>query len=607
MPAEKKENSSPLRAALEGHEVKAIIADVDHIKTLGVVAVETNYIITIESAATPPVFEPFSVSKTYAAFRELACEMQTSVNNFKSLPPSMDSVAKFCELISTLIESQHVSYLGKTNLPLLKSTTKERRRILREVLITIGDNFPTAKVQLQHSLASQVAGILEMFLLTDCVEMEASGFPLIERTWSKDSADSQKKKWFKRANAAGENLKKIIVKPITRKIRPEKGSISLVEPEPSTSEDHGGSLEQKLQASPRAVKFSPQGTTTKPSASQLSPVLVLGGGVVALLALHYGSLARITLDADIAFLIVFAAFCAGWNLPNRRSAGLGRAKPRDPGARKLLRRSVLGPQGLASPKGSCLNPMDDDEEEDDDFPEMLESPLPVFPAGAAIGSHNNCWSNPAYQTFKVRGKGYLKDRKKVPSAEFLFPCRGIDLFLTDACPEDVGQNCGIMGGNLRKLPTFIINFRLPWGVLIFYFEIPDMYVPFLQACYEKDYDRSKLPSLDTMSPAQRTACRFLMGDQAHKNATLKIVPVVVQGPVSSVAEDFDFTGTTPDSVMSISPINYSGWLKVLWEESRRLLVRKSPRTTCTVQPAVRTAATWRLIWILLPAVQHAVF
>jgi hypothetical protein len=43
------------------------------------------------------------------------------------------------------------------------------------------------------------------------------------------------------------------------------------------------------------------------------------------------------------------------------------------------------------------------------------------------------------------------------------------------------SNPGVMGGQLRNLPTFIINFRLPWGILLAYFEIPEVFVPFVKA------------------------------------------------------------------------------------------------------------------------------
>jgi len=87
-----------------------------------------------------------------------------------------------------------------------------------------------------------------------------------------------------------------------------------------------------------------------------------------------------------------------------------------------------------------------------------------FPDGAAIGSHHNCWSSPPSGNFRVRGPTYLKDKAKVPSANYLFPCRGCDLFLTDNAPVNVGRNRSILGGKLRDAPTFIINYRLPWGI-----------------------------------------------------------------------------------------------------------------------------------------------
>ena len=40
-----------------------------------------------------------------------------------------------------------------------------------------------------------------------------------------------------------------------------------------------------------------------------------------------------------------------------------------------------------------------------------------------------------------------------------------------------------MGGQLRDVPTFIVNFRLPWGILLAYFEIPELYLPFIRAGY----------------------------------------------------------------------------------------------------------------------------
>ena len=85
-----------------------------------------------------------------------------------------------------------------------------------------------------------------------------------------------------------------------------------------------------------------------------------------------------------------------------------------------------------------------------------------------------------------------------------------------------------MGGQLGDKPTFIVNFRLPWGVLLAYFEIPERFLPFVRAGYEPDFDKSTLPSLNKMSSSDRCVARFLQGSNEHKNSTLKIVPVVVE-------------------------------------------------------------------------------
>lgn len=83
---------------------------------------------------------------------------------------------------------------------------------------------------------------------------------------------------------------------------------------------------------------------------------------------------------------------------------------------------------------------------------------------------------------------------------------------------------------MRTVPTFIVNFRLPWGVLLAYFEIPERFLPFVKAGHDPEFDISTLPSLDNMSPADRCVARFLQGPQKRKNQNLKIVPSVVEGP-----------------------------------------------------------------------------
>ncbi|KAL3822658.1 hypothetical protein ACHAXA_001811 [Cyclostephanos tholiformis] len=153
-----------------------------------------------------------------------------------------------------------------------------------------------------------------------------------------------------------------------------------------------------------------------------------------------------------------------------------------------------------------------------------------FPRGAAIGSHHNRWSSPPSENFQVRGANYLRDKAKVPSADYLFPCRGCDLFLTDNAPINVGRNRCILGGKLRDLPTFIINYRLPWGIFVSYHEIPERFLPFLRRGNRYgDLDRP-LPPMNGMTAGDRAVCKFFLSDKDAKNKAWKLIPVVVDGP-----------------------------------------------------------------------------
>ena len=49
-------------------------------------------------------------------------------------------------------------------------------------------------------------------------------------------------------------------------------------------------------------------------------------------------------------------------------------------------------------------------------------------AYATPTSSSHCWSSPSSETFNIRGKGYMKDRKKVPSDEAVFRSLGVDIF-----------------------------------------------------------------------------------------------------------------------------------------------------------------------------------
>jgi hypothetical protein len=326
---------------------------------------------------------------------------------------------------------------------------------------------------------------------------------------------------------------------------------------------------------------------------QRNPAIVMFGiGAVAVTLLKQASLSKVIIDADMALLVIFACYCLGLHTPRplvggsgaggfddskprhmmlRRGSGGGMAMLEDRSGRKLLARSMKAQRrnststvaSIMSGSGHPTSPVgtgtsvasnsahdnDDDDVDCDDHDlddpshsgtsygmgDIMGSPMSMFPAGAKIGSVTNCWGFSDYEDFQVRGATYLQDKQKVASGEYLFPVRGVDLFLTDTCPENVGANAGIFGGHMRTVPTFVVNFRLPWGVLIFYFEIPAKFVPYLQLCYEPDDVSPEtkahlMQGLNDMTAVERCAARFLMKDQNHKNQTFKIIPYVVNGP-----------------------------------------------------------------------------
>lgn len=143
------------------------------------------------------------------------------------------------------------------------------------------------------------------------------------------------------------------------------------------------------------------------------------------------------------------------------------------------------------------------------------------------------WSQPDASCFKIRSKNYITDGKKNPSDPYLFPARGAELFLTEDCPENVAKTHShvLLDGELRTKPTFIVNYRFPWGVLLLYFEIPEEYVGYLSGSKSVERDGRGL------RPAEQCICSFLeekgsvfASSAERRNAILKFIPVVPDGP-----------------------------------------------------------------------------
>lgn len=156
------------------------------------------------------------------------------------------------------------------------------------------------------------------------------------------------------------------------------------------------------------------------------------------------------------------------------------------------------------------------------------------------GQRSNCWSIPPCDTFHVRGKNYLVDRKKVPSGEFLLVPSAVDFFTTphqDECPPDIGRYSCAKGGMLEdsKKPSLLINFRLGFGVLVLYFDVPDKFAPYLRhRCTdapEVDGNDAAPTIYDFSNPADRALAQFFKMCDSDKNYQLKLLPQLVQSPL----------------------------------------------------------------------------
>jgi hypothetical protein len=149
----------------------------------------------------------------------------------------------------------------------------------------------------------------------------------------------------------------------------------------------------------------------------------------------------------------------------------------------------------------------------------------------------NCWSEPPHASFSVRGGAYLREKKptKVPSGPYLFRAIGADVILTDEssgnlpCTSIVSKYSTILGGHLRSVPTFVINFVCPWGLILNYYEIPDSFLPYLRV---DEKSRSHLRgTLSGLEPHERSLARFLMGSDKERDSSLKLIPMAREASI----------------------------------------------------------------------------
>eukprot|EP00540_Astrosyne_radiata_P017975 CAMPEP_0116822790 /NCGR_PEP_ID=MMETSP0418-20121206/466_1 /TAXON_ID=1158023 /ORGANISM="Astrosyne radiata, Strain 13vi08-1A" /LENGTH=343 /DNA_ID=CAMNT_0004450947 /DNA_START=115 /DNA_END=1145 /DNA_ORIENTATION=+ len=167
----------------------------------------------------------------------------------------------------------------------------------------------------------------------------------------------------------------------------------------------------------------------------------------------------------------------------------------------------------------------------DEGAKKLSSPLPQYPANGGV----SCWSKPNDEIFRVRSITYLQDRVKLPSAPAPFTCRGVDIWLTDNAERHIARHPSVMGGKLHEEDTFLVNFLLPFGNLVAYFGVPPL----------EQFPPPKLRNVWT---------KFLEGDQQYRDARLKLLPVVVDGPW--IVKAAVGPGTAPALLGKVIPLQY---------------------------------------------------
>lgn len=130
--------ASPLLLALMEKRVMAKIFYVDHYRVGGGLAVETDYIIRVESKGSNnprvmPDFELFTLSKTFSAFRTFANQLKKAADGVTcsgdDLPKSVQKLAQYCETVLQLVESQRTQYLGKVGFSSFSRCTAQRAAV----------------------------------------------------------------------------------------------------------------------------------------------------------------------------------------------------------------------------------------------------------------------------------------------------------------------------------------------------------------------------------------------------------------------------------------------------------------------------------------------
>lgn len=583
----------PLQEALRSHTVSAKVVDVDHVQK-SLLRVETDYIIEIKGQSQDKDFT-FLISKTYHHFRSLcnklkdASELATAgIKEPRDLTKSAKFVVKYVDAVCNIIESEPVEYFAKVNYSYVKKLSAERSRRLNDALSVILNNFPDGanEGELVSELGiKQLVREVERFFLTDHVIEEGQDVPeylTLHEAQVKpiisEAAENVKKEEINTPVAADQSTDPTIEKAspsfstrTRRSVVLRKQDLKQLEKMGDTSD--GLVLEENEPVRPSLMR-QPLLKNPKTKHVRYIPKFAFFPLIVVLL-IGLGRARHITIQisADFALLVCFVCLTMGMQL-YKIFADKSRPKvPKSTSSRNvhfsesieqklgvarslaLIRKSMSssGANRLSMTNVLELEAEIGLTESGSEQPRaLIQSPLKNFPPNGDPEKELNCSSASPHEEFNVRGANYLVDRVKIPSGPMLLPCRGADLLLTDECPENVGRSSEILGGRLREKPTFLINFRLPWGVLILFYEIPEKFIPYIKKGHDPEWAEKDVPSIDQMTPAERCAARFFMADDEQKKNTLKILPKVVIGPwiVKSVV------GSKPGLLGRRIPVKY---------------------------------------------------
>ena len=144
----------------------------------------------------------------------------------------------------------------------------------------------------------------------------------------------------------------------------------------------------------------------------------------------------------------------------------------------------------------------------------------------------------------------------------LFQLRGMDIFVTSDAPEtSVADHPFLVQHGLRDVPTFIVNAITQWGNILIYFELPK-WVQDWDSILEDDDDPDEVKALKVghaIQVAMRLASttmqvlialyilfflschnmfslfymkRFFNGSDEYRNARMKLIPSLVEGPLA---------------------------------------------------------------------------